>query len=143
MEIINVDKQTLAYAKEAMRMFMKKRAFNPSFFDNLNNHMVVACEQGEVIGMVYGYTLEAFDSKEKQCFIYSIDVRDSFQQQGVGKALINGLLASLGESVTEAFVMTNVKNEAAMALYTSTKAKRASIDDNYDVLFVYEGWAKA
>jgi ribosomal protein S18 acetylase RimI-like enzyme len=89
---------------------------------------VVAVEAGEPVGFIYGYVLRRFE--KTSLFIYSVDVAEPFQRQGVGKAM----LSTLGErgrlgGWDEMFVFTNAGNAAAMALYRSAGGVRPNTDD--------------
>ena len=139
MDILKVSTKNLHLAKEAQSHFCTRKApqgFNSSFFDNADNHMWVALIDDEVVGMIYGYTLERFDSPHRQLFLYSIDVDAKHRKKGIGKALIKHFLTPFcnGEC-DEAFVFTNADNQAAMQLYASSGAIRQVSDEGEDVLF--------
>jgi ribosomal protein S18 acetylase RimI-like enzyme len=89
---------------------------------------VVALEAGAVAGFVYGHVLRRFEATS--FFIYSVDVAEPFQRQGVAKAML-AVLAEHGAAGhwDEMFVFTNAGNDAATALYRSAGGVRPNRDD--------------
>lgn len=97
---------------------------------------VVALEDGEPIGFVYGYVLRRFETVS--FFIYSVDVAESHQRRGYARAMLEALkTAGRTGRWDEMFVLTNAGNTAAMALYASAGGVSPPPDDV--VMFDFEG----
>jgi ribosomal protein S18 acetylase RimI-like enzyme len=96
---------------------------------------VVAVEDGEVVGFVYGHVLRRFEAVS--FFIYSVDVAEAHRRRGIAKAMI-AALDDLGRAGRwdEMFVLTNASNPAALALYASAGGVRPPPDDV--VMFDFE-----
>ena len=96
---------------------------------------VVAVDDGEVVGFIYGHVLRRFEATS--FFIYSVDTAPSHQRRGVAKAML-AALSALGRSGRwdEMFVLTNRSNAAAMALYASAGGVSPAPDDV--VMFDFE-----
>ncbi len=140
MEITRLNTQNFYLAKEAARKFYwnntKDNWINERFFEDDNNIMYVAIIDGMVVGQIYGYILERFDMPKKQLFLYSIDVLESYQKKGIGKALVYKFLDHLiTDEYHNAFVLTNKGNVSAMSLYKSTGGKRVVSDEGEEILF--------
>ena len=97
---------------------------------------VVAVEDGQVVGFVYGHILRRFEAVS--FFIYAVDTTPSHQRRGIAKAMIAALAAE-GKTGRwdEMFVFTNRGNAAAMALYASAGGTSPPPDDV--VMFDFEG----
>jgi ribosomal protein S18 acetylase RimI-like enzyme len=107
------------------------------FLDNSHN-ILLSAEVGDVlVGQVIGYILDRWDQNEPMLFLYSIDVAETHQRRGIGTALI-AALKKIGrtQGCSEAFVLTNKSNPAAMQLYQSTGGKSSTPDDV--VMFEYD-----
>lgn len=90
-----------------------------AFLANPANVLAVAITEHQVIGMASGITYVHPD-KPLALFINEVGVAGPYQQRGIGKQLVQALLAH-GESIgcTTAWVATEVSNLAARALYRS------------------------
>ena len=79
---------------------------------------VIAVEDGQVVGFIYGHVLWRFEAVS--FFIYSVDVAQTHRRRGIGKAMMAALSAQIAKGRwDEMFVLTNRSNAAAMALYAS------------------------
>jgi GNAT superfamily N-acetyltransferase len=96
---------------------------------------IVAVEDGQTVGFIYGHVLRRFEATS--FFIYSVDTVPSHQRRGIGKAMI-AALDGVGKSGRwdEMFVFTNRGNAAAMALYASAGGVSPPPDDV--VMFDFE-----
>src|SRR6185503_1042 len=84
-------------------------------------HVIVAIHDGHLIGGLTGYELPMCKRPIREMFLYEIAVTPEFRQVGVATALINMLKEiSVEKGMEEMYVGTSTRNEAAMALYTST-----------------------
>ena len=93
------------------------RRWTTEFMADARHHLLVAVEDGVVVGMVSAVHYVHPD-KAPQLWINELGVAPSHQRRGIGLALVSRMLAhgrSLG--CTEAWVGTEVENVAARALY--------------------------
>ncbi|MBY0497197.1 MAG: GNAT family N-acetyltransferase [Cyanobacteria bacterium] len=104
------------------------------FLGDDRHHLVVAVDQGVVIGFVSGVHYVHPD-KPAEMFINEIGVAPGHQGQGVGKATMQELLRYAERlGCREAWVLTNRTNHAAMRLFAATGGEHASHDQ---VMFTF------
>jgi ribosomal protein S18 acetylase RimI-like enzyme len=90
------------------------------FLADPRHHLVVAISDDTVIGFVSGVHYVHPD-KLPQLWINEVSVQEGHRNQGIGKRLITGILnVGRAHSCTEAWVLTDRQNSAAIKLYTST-----------------------
>lgn len=107
------------------------------FLSNSQNILLSAEIDDVLVGQVIGYILARWDKDEPMLFLYSIDVVETHQGQGIGTALIEAVSElSQAQGCSEAFVFTNESNLAAKRLYQSTGGQRSNPDDV--VMFEYD-----
>lgn len=108
-------------------------AFVDAFLANPANHLVVAIAGGEVVGMASGIAYVHPD-KPLQLFVNEVGVSSRFHRRGIGTRLVNALLER-GKALgcREAWVATEVDNDAARALYGSLGFRE---DDDPAVVYV-------
>ena len=96
---------------------------------------VVAVENGQVAGFIYGHVLRRFEATS--FFIYAVDTAPSHQRRGYAKAMM-AALSDLGRAGRwdEMFVFTNRGNGPAMALYAAAGGVSPPPDDV--VMFDFE-----
>jgi aminoglycoside 3-N-acetyltransferase I len=83
--------------------------------------LFVAAFDGETpVGFAFGYVLPRRHGRPTTFFVYELDVDERYRRQGIGRRLMEELLA--GQE--EAFVLTDAENGAAMALYASLGGTR-------------------
>jgi ribosomal protein S18 acetylase RimI-like enzyme len=104
------------------------------FLADPRHHLAVALDNGQVVGMASGVHYVHPD-KRPQLFINEIAVAPAYRAAGVGKALLGALLG-VGRSLgcTEAWVLTDRENTAAMRLYASVGGEEAPNDQ---VMFTF------
>lgn len=93
------------------------------FFRDARHHLVVAIDEGAVIGMVSAVHYVHPD-KAPQLWINEIGVAPSHRRRGIGRQLMDEILAhgrKLG--CTEAWLGTEEANEPAQRLYSSVGGK--------------------
>jgi len=107
------------------------------FLANAANYLIVAESAGELAGFVLAYRLERLDREAAQLFVYEVAVTPQLRQRGIGTSLM-GYVRDLvaGESVMEAFVLTDSGNDAALRLY---RGSGGQVEGAASVLFVYPG----
>jgi ribosomal protein S18 acetylase RimI-like enzyme len=104
------------------------------FLRDPRHHLVVAVEDREVIAFVSGVHYVHPD-KPAQMFINEVGVAPSHQGRGIGKAIVEAMLQHARRlDCSEAWVLTDRGNEAAMRLYASAGGEEASPDS---VMFTF------
>jgi len=104
-----------------------------AFLGNPANHLVVAVVEGEVIGMASGIAYVHPD-KPLQLFVNEVGVSSRFHRRGIATRLVNALLGRGKEiGCQEAWVATEIGNDAARALYGSLGFRE---DDDPAVVYV-------
>jgi len=105
------------------------------FLENDRNHLLVAFEDGEPVGMLLAHELDRRHGDEKKMFLYEIDVREDKRRQGVGRALMDRLAELCRErGYHRAWVLTDEGNPPAMAFYGACGGVREPPDN---VMFVF------
>lgn len=95
------------------------RSLSAEFLDDARHHLVVAIDDGVVVGFASGVHYVHPD-KPAELFINEVAVAPSHQGRGLGKAVVTGLLEIARQhECREAWVLTDRENAAAMALYAS------------------------
>ncbi len=100
------------------------------FLVNERNHLLVAFESEEPIGMVLGHELDRRHGDARKMFLYEIDVREDRRRRGIGRVLME----RFGELCRErgypiAWVLTDEENPTAMAFYAACGGERARPDE--------------
>jgi ribosomal protein S18 acetylase RimI-like enzyme len=94
------------------------------------NVQLAAFAGDEPIGQLLAYELTRRHGDGKMMFIYEIGVRDDYRRNGVGRLLFDELKEICFErGIDRAFVITNERNEAAMAFYRALGAIREAADE--------------
>ena len=97
--------------------------------------LLAALENGEPVGVLWGYLLERPEGPRRMALLYSVDVRADRRRRGHGRALVAAFERIRRRAgASKSWVVTNESNAAAMALYRGTRARRPSRDD---VVFMY------
>jgi ribosomal protein S18 acetylase RimI-like enzyme len=105
-----------------------------AFLGNPANMLVVAVSAGRVVGMASGITY-AHPDKPLQLFVNEVGVASRFQRRGIATRMMRTLLERGRESgCREAWVATEVSNEAARALYRSLGGRE---DAEHAVVYVH------
>ena len=81
---------------------------------------VAAFDGDEPVGFAFGYELPRRHGPESVFFVYELGVEEPYRRRGIGRRLMEELLAGH----EEAFVMTEPGNDAANALYGSLGGTR-------------------
>jgi ribosomal protein S18 acetylase RimI-like enzyme len=90
------------------------------FLNDPRHKLVVALEDGIVVGFVSAVVYVHPDKPAPELWINEVGVAESHQGQGIGKALMRQTLDVAKEAgCKEAWVLTERDNTAAMALYKS------------------------
>ena len=111
-----------------------KSALVEEFLRDERHHLAVAIEDGAVVGFASGVHYVHPD-KPTELWINEVGVAPSHHRRGIGKAIIEALLAHAKRlGCREAWVLTDRSNQAAMRLYASTGGEEATHDQ---VMFTY------
>jgi aminoglycoside 6'-N-acetyltransferase I len=97
-----------------------------AFFDDARHHLIVAIDDGIVVGMVTAVDYVHPD-KAPQLWINEVGVAESHRRGGIGRRLLEAMLAhgrTLG--CTEAWLGTEEDNAPARRLYESAGSKPES-----------------
>jgi ribosomal protein S18 acetylase RimI-like enzyme len=106
------------------------------FLNDPRHRLVVALDNDLVVGFVSAVIYVHPDKPAPELWINEIGVAPSHQRQGIGKALMQAILEEAKRSgCTEAWVLTERDNGAAMAMYTSAGGAESSPDP---VMFTFE-----
>jgi aminoglycoside 3-N-acetyltransferase I len=81
---------------------------------------VAAFDGSEPVGFAFGYVLPRRHGRPAAMFVYELGVDEAHRRQGLGRRLMQELLA--GQE--EAYVLTELDNDAANALYASLGGTR-------------------
>jgi GNAT superfamily N-acetyltransferase len=105
------------------------------FLQNERNHLLVAFDKAEPVGMLLAHELDRRHGDEKKMFLYEIDVREDRRRQGVGRALMDRFAELCRErGYPKAWVLTDEGNPPAMAFYAACGGVREPPDN---VMFVF------
>lgn len=106
------------------------------FLADPRHHIAVAVDAGLVVGFASGVHYVHPD-KPAELWINEVGVAPSHHSQGLGKAVMRALLqAGRDHGCREAWVITNVGNAAARALYVSVGGTEGA-DDSADAALGY------
>ena len=89
-----------------------------AFVANPDNLLLLATTPDLICGIVIAHRLQRLDALRAEVLLYSIDVHEEMQRQGIGRALVEATTAwarDLNADCT--WVLTERSNHAAMALY--------------------------
>ena len=91
---------------------------------------LVAFEDRDPAGFVFGYELLRRHGDPTILFVYEVDVRAAYRRRGVARALFEELeKLARARGIRRAFVLTAESNEPAMRLYESVGGVRPYDDD--------------
>lgn len=103
-----------------------------------HHHLAVAIEDGVVVGFVSALHIEHPDKPQPELWINEIGVAPARQRAGIARALLHRMFERARDlGCTEAWVLTDRSNAAAMALYASCGADQPS--DHVMVTFRLDG----
>jgi len=100
-----------------------------AFLSEKQNIAIVAKLDGKIIGLMYGYSLMRLDYETPQFFIYSVDIREEYQNKGYGSQLVKYAIDWAKDSgFCESFVLTNKDNPRACKVYENAGMKHSESD---------------
>lgn len=99
------------------------------FLNDPRHRLVVALDDDLVVGFVSAVIYLHPDKPASELWINEIGVAPAYQRQGIGKRLMQAVLEEAKRSgCTEAWVLTERGNTAAMAMYRSAGGSESSPD---------------
>ena len=87
-----------------------------------NDHIWVwvAMDQEQVLGGLVGYELPKFETQRSELYLYDLAVASAHQGQGIGRGLIDTLIAQVKSTdIWAVFVQADLGDEVPNALYQS------------------------
>lgn len=101
-------------------------AFPPAFLDSPNTTALVAQAGGEIVGWVHGAVMQRVDG-DTMALLYEIDVAEGRRRSGFGRELVDAFLGAVRDrGCSRVWVITDVDNDAAIALYEASGAVRST-----------------
>src|SRR6478752_6666574 len=95
-----------------------------------------AGDEDEPVGFVLAYELHRRQGDASMLLVYEVDVDEAHRHRGVATSLLDELARIARErGIGEGFVLTEVDNDAANALYASAGGERRDVvewDFRYD-----------
>lgn len=103
--------------------------------DKPDFYAIVATINEIVIGGLTGYQLQKYYTNKSELYIYDIAVKTKFQNQGIGKKLIQFLKEySTKNNIETIFVEAHSVDKQAVKFYESTFGTSEKVDHfNYDL----------
>ena len=99
------------------------------FLEDPRHRLVVALDDGLVVGFVSAVIYLHPDKPGPELWINEIGVAPAYQRQGIGKRLMRAVLQEAKRAgCTEAWVLTERENIAAMTMYRSAGGMESSPD---------------
>jgi ribosomal protein S18 acetylase RimI-like enzyme len=90
------------------------------FLTDSRHHLAVAIEDDRVVGFVSAVHYVHPDKARPELWINEVSVAETHRRQGLGKRLMNAVFEVARElGCTEAWVLTDRENTAAMKLYSA------------------------
>jgi ribosomal protein S18 acetylase RimI-like enzyme len=100
------------------------------FLADPRTYLILATREGKVLGTLYGYALSHPHRPEPQFFLYGIDVRPEHRNQGIGTALVcQFVIEAKREKAFEVWVLTDVANRSAIAMYAHAGFQRRGLGE--------------
>ena len=121
--IVRVSGERAELAHQAMRINDTESADpDPAaiaeFLADRDCFLIVAVENGVVVGTLDGYALRQPHLRRPQFLLYEIDVAVEYRRRGIGQALVDGFADEARKRDAEViWVLTRRSNAAAVALY--------------------------
>ena len=132
--IVRAGTADLELAAEAVREVHERDVLDEGaleeFLSDNSRYLLLALEDGRLVGSLNGYALKHPDRREPAFFLYEIDVREECRNRGIGKALVNRFVAEArAAGAFEVWVITNESNGPAMTMYRHSGMTRPNPDD--------------
>ena len=91
-----------------------------SFLADDHHHLAAAIDDGQIVGFASAVDYHHPDKPAPELWINEVGVAPSHHRRGIGKSILRCLLQhAMALGCSEAWVLTDRENTAAMALYAS------------------------
>jgi aminoglycoside 3-N-acetyltransferase I len=101
-----------------------------SFLNSAECFLLLAVEDGCVLGSLNGYSLQQPDRPRPQFLLYELDVREEHRRRGIGTALVNAFTdEARAAGAFEVWVVSNESRSAALELYRKCGYRRENDDE--------------
>jgi ribosomal protein S18 acetylase RimI-like enzyme len=99
------------------------------FLGSPHHHLAVAIDAGTVVGFASAVQYFHPDKAKPELWVNEVGVAPSHQNRGIGKAIMHALLEFAREAgCSEAWVLTERNNQAAMRLYQSAGGEEEQVE---------------
>ena len=120
--------QRLGLGDEDVVAALADRAPQTALLADDSTIFLVAFEEAEPIGFVVAYELARRHGDAVMLLVYEVDVDEAYRRRGVATSLLDELARIAREhGIAEGFVLTDLDNEAANALYASAGGERRDV----------------
>ncbi len=100
------------------------------FLADDNHYLYVATDDSKPVGVVLAYQISQLPREQTMMYLYAIDVLPSYQNRGIGAALIEELKRiCIKKGIAKMWLGTSQSNLPAMALYKKTGGTRMGMDE--------------
>ena len=91
-------------------------------------HAFLAVEAGEPVGCITAHDLPMTRHERSELFVYDLAVREDRQRQGIGRQLVDALVADAAQrGIDVVFVPADNDDEHALAFYTRLGGRPAPV----------------
>jgi len=95
------------------------------FLADADNALFLAEVDGASVGYAVAHRLQRFDARNAEVLIYDVGVGEAYQRRGVGRALIERVVAWAREvGADEVWVLADADDARACAFYAATGGER-------------------
>lgn len=102
------------------------------FLANDLNIVLVAEQDGEIVGGLVAYCLTKYEQERKEIYLYDLAVSNDHQRQGIGKLLMNGLRASAKSMGAYVVFVQADEGDEAVKFYESLHPTESLKTRNFD-----------
>jgi aminoglycoside 6'-N-acetyltransferase I len=111
-----------------------------AFLDDPRHHVTVAIDDGFVVGFASAVLYVHPDKPRPELWINEVGVAPTHHRRGIARELLDALLeVGRAADCSEAWVLTDRSNEAAMRLYASVGGQEAPSDQVMFTFFLDRG----
>ena len=104
------------------------------FLGNAANIVLVAEDEGRVVGGAVGYLLQKFEQKRSEVYLYDLAVAKDQQRKGVGTALMRRLRAVAAEAGAWVVFVQADEGDEAVEFYRALGPSEDLSTRNFDFL---------
>lgn len=128
MEVRRLGRKDEALARVACGVFGREGEIDPgAFLSRSEASLIVAADDEEVFGWVYGHELVHPDG-ERTMLLYALDVAEHARRRGIGTTLVDAFIDDARErGCTEVWVLTDDANPGGLAMYQAAHGTREPV----------------